>query len=180
MSKTTLEILDGGGSADRLTNRQQVRIARLGCTDYDAVVAMLGRCSALTLQQRFHGITNGVQYVTRLLGHATNGVGYGAWLASRCVGVASLHFVNETGAEMAALVEDTWQQRGIGSALVAEIVRHARWRGLSSLRADVHGDNHFIPPALARLGPTRTSISGGVYTMWLDLEPTVAGTEGIA
>jgi N-acetylglutamate synthase-like GNAT family acetyltransferase len=180
MSKTMLQLPDNCRLVSGPSSGEPIRIARLGRADYDAILAMLRRCSKVTLQLRFHAVTNGVSYVTRLLGEATNEIGYGAWLASRCVGLASLHVTDGTSAEMAVLVEDDWQQHGVGSALVAELARHAREQGLSSLRADVHADNHFIPPALARIGPIRTSISFGVRTIWLKLDEPQANIEGAA
>jgi GNAT superfamily N-acetyltransferase len=131
---------------------------------------MVGRCSATTLQRRFHAVTDGVPYVTRLLTNVTDELGFGAWLGGRCVGLASLHAVDQTSAEMAVLVEDEWQQRGVGSALVLALARQARQQGRRWLRADVQGDNHFIPAALTRMGRTRTSISFGIYTVWVELE----------
>jgi GNAT superfamily N-acetyltransferase len=163
MSESTVPVL-------RLANRQPIQVARLKATDHDAVVAMLGRCSATTLQHRFHAVSDGVPYVTRLLTNVTAEIGFGAWLAGRCVGLASLHAVNQTSAEMAVLVEDEWQQCGVGSALVLTLARHAREQGWRRLRADVQGDNHFIPAALTRMGRTRTSISFGIYTIWVELE----------
>jgi GNAT superfamily N-acetyltransferase len=169
MTETALQFSQPCRSVRGPAGRQPVRIARLERADYDAIVAMLGRCSTATLQHRFHGITNGVSYVTRLLTGTTDEIGYAAWLAGRCVGLASLHVADEAAAQMAVLVEDQWQQRGIGSALVSELIGHARRQRLCRLRADVQADNRFIPSALARLGPTRTSLSLGVYTIWLDL-----------
>jgi L-amino acid N-acyltransferase YncA len=141
----------------------------LQLADHDAVVALLRRCSAATLQRRFHANTDGVSYVTRLLADVTQEIGYGAWVAGRCIGLASLHPCNESSAEMAVLVEDAWHQRGVGSALASALARHARQEGWTSLRADVHGDNHFVPAALTRMGRTRTSVSSGVYTVWVYL-----------
>jgi GNAT superfamily N-acetyltransferase len=163
MSESTLPLLD-------LAGRQRVEVTPLEAAHHDAVVAMLGRCSATTLQHRFHAVTDGVPYVTRLLTNVSGEIGFGAWLAGRCVGLASLHAFNQTSAEMAVLVEDEWQQRGVGSALVLTLARYAREQGWRCLRADVQGDNHFIPAALTRMGRTRTSISFGTYTVWVELE----------
>jgi GNAT superfamily N-acetyltransferase len=163
MSETTMPVLD-------LAGRQPVQVARLQPADHDAVVAMLGRCSATTLQRRFHAVTDGVPYATRLLKNVSGEIGFGAWLAGRCVGLASLHAFNQSSAEMAVVVEDEWQQRGVGSALALALARHARAQGWRSLRADIHGDNYFIPAALTRMGRTRSSISFGIYTIWVELE----------
>jgi GNAT superfamily N-acetyltransferase len=143
-------------------------------------MALLRRCSAATLERRFHASTDGVSYVTRLLSNATSEVGYGAWLRGRCVGLASLHGCAETSAEIAVLIEDAWQRRGIGSALASVLARHARQEGWTSLRADVRADSPFIPAALTRMGTTRTSISFGVYTIWVDLEARSIDIEGAA
>ena len=180
MSKTMLQLPDHCPSVSGPSGLESVRIARVQHADYDAILAMLGRCSKMTLQRRFHAVTNGVSYVARLLGEATNEIAYGAWLASRCVGLASLHVSDGTSAELAVLVEDDWQQHGVGSVLLAELAHHAREQGLSSMRADVQADNHFIPPALARIGPIRTSVSFGVRTIWLKLEGPRANIEGAA
>ena len=92
MCETTLPLLN-------LAGRQRVQVARLEAADRDAVVAMLGRCSATTLQRRFHAVTDGVPYVTRLLTNVSGEIGFGAWLAGRCVGLASLHAFNRTSAD---------------------------------------------------------------------------------
>jgi GNAT superfamily N-acetyltransferase len=105
-------------------------------------------------------------------------IGYGAWLAGRCL--ASLHVADENNADIGVLVEDGWQRRGVGSALVTQLIAHARQQGVSSLRADVLADNYFIPSELARRGPTRTSISFGVSTIWLSLQQPPADGEGAA
>jgi GNAT superfamily N-acetyltransferase len=170
MPETTLDPIDRRRRARRLAGHEPFEIARLQPADYDAIVAMLGRCSPASVQRRFHANTDGVPYVTRLLADATSEVGYGAWLAGRCIGLASLHAYSETGAEIGVLVEDAWQQRGVGSALVSALARDARQRGWNRLRAEVLADNHFIPAALTRMGSTRTSVSFGVYTVLVDLE----------
>ena len=111
------------------------RTIRLQASDCNAAIAMLGRCSGATLRRRFHGVTDGVRYVTSLIGSGHPTVGYGAWIDGRCVGIASLHLSEQASAEMAVLVEDDWQQRGIGTALVAALATAARQRGLTTLTA---------------------------------------------
>src|SRR5690242_8050122 len=105
MSETTLHLLGPG--------RETIQIARLQRAHHQAVLAMLRRCSAATLEGRFHASTDGVPYVTRLLTTTTGEIGYGAWVGGRCVGLASLHGCADESAEMAVLVEDNWQQRGV-------------------------------------------------------------------
>ena len=145
------------------------RTIRLQASDCNAAIAMLGRCSGATLRRRFHGVTDGVRYVTSLIGSGHPTVGYGAWIDGRCVGIASLHLSEQASAEMAVLVEDDWQQRGIGTALVAALATAARQRGLTTLTANTHAEDDFLVAALARLGRTRTTCTWGVCTTSVDL-----------
>ena len=85
---------------------------------------MLGRCSSMTLYHHFHGITDGVAYARHVLANADGHDSYLAWSEDRCVGVGSLH-VGEDQAEIGVLVEDSWQRRGVGTALLGR----AWWAG---------------------------------------------------
>ena len=152
----------------RLGRSDRIRIAVLDPGDSDALLAMLGRCSPMTLYHRFHGITDGVAYARHVLATADGHDSYLAWSDDRCVGVGSLH-VGANQAEIGVLVEDGWQRRGVGTALLTMLVGRARQLDLSSLRADVLGENSFTLPVLGRVGPTRTSLATGNYTVLVDL-----------
>jgi GNAT superfamily N-acetyltransferase len=137
---------------------------------------MLGRCSTATLYHRFHGPTNGMAYATTLLAAADtaaesdgHGDAYAAWVDGQCVGLASLHAEDGVG-EVAVLVEDSWQRRGVGSLLMRALVRAARRRGLVALHADVLAPRRFLVRLLGQIGPTRTVIGGGVYGVLVGLE----------
>ena len=123
----------------RLGRSDRIRIAVLDPGDSDALLAMLGRCSPMTLYHRFHGITDGVAYARHVLATADGHDSYLAWSDDRCVGVGSLH-VGANQAEIGVLVEDGWQRRGVGTALLTMLVGRARQLDLSSLRADVLGE----------------------------------------
>lgn len=148
------------------------RVVPLRPGDRDALLAMLRRCSTLTLYHRFHGPTSGVAYATALLASADADAAdrtFAAWVGERCVGVASLHVDDGVG-EVAVLVEDAWQRRGVGSLLMRALVRVARRAGLVSLKADVLTTRRFVVHLLGRVGPTRTAIGSGVYGVLVDLE----------
>jgi GNAT superfamily N-acetyltransferase len=153
-----------------------VLISAVTSADTAPVLAMLGRCSSWTLYRRFHGATDGVGYAKQLLTN-NNSDAFGAWVDGRCVGLASLHPANDDSAEIGVLVEDAWQRRGVGSALTAALVRRARERQLSSLRAEVLSDNHFVLPGLARIGPTDSSVSWGSHSVRIRLEPKTGEAE---
>ena len=155
-------------AAPRPARSNRIRIGVLDPGDSDALLAMLGRCSPMTLYRRFHGITDGVAYAQHVLASADSHDSYLAWSDDRCVALGSLH-VCEDQAEIGVLVEDTRQRRGVGAALLVALVVRSRQRGLSTLRADVLGENSFALPVLGRLGPTTTSLATGSYTVLVDL-----------
>jgi GNAT superfamily N-acetyltransferase len=154
--------------ARRRTRSDRLRIVELEHADSEALLAMLGRCSPTTLYRRFHGITDGVAYARQVLATADDRDSYVASSGHRCVGLGSLH-VFEDQAEIGVLVEDSWQRRGVGTALLGALVRRAQQRGVSILRADVLGENSFTLPVLGRVGATRTSLATGSYTVVVDL-----------
>jgi GNAT superfamily N-acetyltransferase len=98
---------------------------------------------------------------------------YTAWSGDRCVGLGNLH-VRDATAEIGVLVEDGWQRRGVGTALVVALVRRARERRSPFLGADLLAENHFALKALARIGPLKTSLAHGGYTALIDLGLGVA------
>ncbi len=57
------------------------------------------------------------------------------------VGHAALYPDGEGGAEVAFVVADTFQRRGIGTALMQALVAHARRLGLRYLSAATYADN---------------------------------------
>jgi len=148
----------------------RIRILPLQPTHSEPLLAMLRRCSRATLYHRFHGVTDGVAYVRQALESGAHQDAYGAWSADSCVGIASMHTDGPGDADIGVLVEDAWQWRGVGAALVRATVRRARERGLKVLRADVLADNQFIVPLLARIGPIRTTVGCGVYTVLVSLD----------
>ncbi|MEV0587696.1 GNAT family N-acetyltransferase [Nonomuraea sp. NPDC050310] len=71
------------------------------------------------------------------------------------VAMANLMFGAEPGtAEMAFLVEDRWQGRGLGTALARMLVELARDLGYAEVRASMLSDNARMRGLLVRLGAT--------------------------
>jgi GNAT superfamily N-acetyltransferase len=95
---------------------------------------------------------------------------YGAWSGDRCIGLASLALDRDGSVHIGVLVEDSWQRRGAGSALVATLVERARARRQPSLVADVLADDHFILRLLARIGPVTTTLAYGEYRARVELD----------
>jgi|GEM_PF-1082182 GNAT superfamily N-acetyltransferase len=152
-------------------HRSVKEVAVLGPTgsDLQAVLAMVARCSRSTLYHRFHGPTDGVAYYDALLRNRTVDPTLLAWQGSTCVGVASLGVGATGNIDLAVLVEDAWQRRGIGTQLVESLLDSARARGVASVHADVLGDDPFILRALRRIGPLTVSIEFGTYSIDMDI-----------
>jgi RimJ/RimL family protein N-acetyltransferase len=71
------------------------------------------------------------------------------------VGMANLMFSNDPGtAEMAFLVEDRWQGRGLGTEMARMLVRAARDLGYAEVRATMLADNARMRRLLLSLGAT--------------------------
>ena len=147
---------------------ERVRVGALHVDDAPAVRAMLGRCSRATLYKRFHGFTDGVAHASHTLADANQDV-YGAWSADRCVGMASLAVTEEGHGGIGVLVEDRWQRRGAGSALVAALVERAKELRLSSFIVDIQAHSNFIIPLLARIGGITTTFSYSGYRVRVGL-----------
>jgi GNAT superfamily N-acetyltransferase len=155
-----------GGTVER---HERVRVGALHVSDAPAVRAMLGRCSRATLYKRFHGFTDGVAQASHALADANQDV-YGAWSADGCVGMASLAITEEGHGAIGVLVEDRWQRRGAGSALVAALVERAHEVRLTSFIVDILADNYFIIPLLARIGGVTTTFGYSGYRVRVGLE----------
>ena len=72
-------------------------------------------------------------------------------------------------AEVAVAVIDSFQRRGIGSALAAQVVKRARANGFARLSATTFLDNVPARALVARLGFLRVGIDHGVGSYELEL-----------
>jgi GNAT superfamily N-acetyltransferase len=132
-------------------------------------MAMLSGCSRATVFHRFHGFTDGVAYYVDLLRDRPADHARLAWHGSTCVGVANLG-VRATGdIDLAVLVPDAWQRRGIGTRLTSSLLDSARAKGVRTVHADVLGDDLFILQVLHRIGPLAVSINAGIFGIDVDL-----------
>lgn len=73
-------------------------------------------------------------------------------------------------ADVAVTVKDSWQGRGIATALLAALVRH-RPEGVTRLVTEVAGTNAASLAMLRRLGPTTVAPNGtGAYDVEVELD----------
>lgn len=143
-------------------------------SDLPAARAMHDRCSERTLSLRYHGPVNDAD---RYLGHLLS-PRFGRTLAATTASgklVALGHLLwdgDET--EVALLIEDDWQRRGIGSELLRRLLAMAVEAGCDSVYAVTQASNTGMVAAMRGLGlPLDYQIEEGtlVITARLDATP---------
>jgi RimJ/RimL family protein N-acetyltransferase len=93
-----------------------------------------------------------------------------AMVAGRLVAVARFERQPDDSAELAFVVTDAYQGRGLGSTLLAQLIAAARHRGVTRLDANVLPDNHAMQRVLQNSGyPITAHFSGGVIELSTDL-----------
>jgi GNAT superfamily N-acetyltransferase len=131
---------------------------------------MVRRCSPDSLYHRFHGVVGTPGRAAALLAGPAQEV-YVARESGTCVGVASVADDDQACPHIGILVEDAWQRRGVGTALIAAAACGARRRGVTALVADVLYEDRFILEMLRRIGPVTTAASNPGYTARVALAP---------
>ncbi|MER5753996.1 GNAT family N-acetyltransferase [Streptomyces sp. NPDC002088] len=161
-----------------LPEGNDITVRRADTGDLEAAKDMHERCSARTLAMRYHGpVGDADRYLNHLLSPR-----FGRTLAvqtssGRIVGLGHLLWDgNET--EVALLVEDEWQRRGIGTELLGRLVTMAVEAGCESVYAVTRASNSGMVAAMRGLGlPLDYQIEEGtlVITARLDAVPVEAG-----
>ncbi|MFC9947758.1 GNAT family N-acetyltransferase [Streptomyces pratensis] len=134
-----------------LPEGNEITVRRADRDDLDAALAMHDRCSEDTLGLRYHGpVRDADRYLDHLLSPR-----FGRTLAVQTASgrlVALGHLLwdgDET--EVALLVEDDWQRRGIGSELLGRLVALAAEAGCESVYAVTQAHNTGMVAAMRAL-----------------------------
>jgi RimJ/RimL family protein N-acetyltransferase len=163
----------------------RVRIRPIVPGDEPALRALFDRLSPETVRQRFfrywrrlpddwfHHFAN-VDYVGRLALVAEVDRPEGP----RVVGVARYEPGEQEGrAEVAVVVEDAWQGRGIGRRLLTELLAEAQARGIRRFHADVLADNQRMLALIRQVGEVESvRVEFGVAE--IDFRPREAAPAG--
>lgn len=144
-----------GGWLVTLTNGEQVLVRTARPDDAGPLQAMHFRCSPESRYLRYLGTAAQVptMLLPVLLGLPPDTVALVAETRDRrLVGLANLVTNDDDTAEVAFLVEDSWQRRGLGTALARRLVAIARDRDLRALTAVTFRSNGGPARVLARAG----------------------------
>ncbi len=149
-----------------------ITVRRADGSDVEAAKAMHERCSARTLSMRYHGpVGDADRYLSHLLSPR-----FGRTLAvqtasGRIVGLGHLLWDGDE-TEIALLVEDDWQRRGIGSELLGRLVALAVEAGCESVYVVTQASNTGMVAAMRGLGlPLDYQIEEGTLVITARLEP---------
>lgn len=166
-------------SEDVLTLPQgnAITVRRADTGDVEAAKAMHDRCSPRTLSMRYHGpVGDADRYLNHLLSPR-----FGRTLAvqtasGRIVGLGHLLWDGDE-TEVALLVEDDWQRRGIGSELLGRLVSMAVEAGCESVYAVTQASNTGMVAAMRGLGlPLDYQIEEGTLVITARLDATTVGS----
>ncbi|GHI36655.1 GNAT family N-acetyltransferase [Streptomyces violascens] len=160
-----------------LPEGNEITVRRADQSDIEAAKAMHERCSDRTLGLRYHGP---VADADRYLGHLLS-PRYGRTLAVQTASgrlVALGHLLwdgDET--EVAVLVEDSWQRRGIGSELLRRLADLAVEARCDSVYAVTQASNTGMVAAMRGLGlPLDYQVEEGTLVVTARLDKTAAPT----
>ncbi|MFC9464490.1 GNAT family N-acetyltransferase [Streptomyces coelicoflavus] len=162
-----------GGDVLTLPEGSDITVRRADTRDVEAAKAMHERCSARTLGMRYHGpVGDAGRYLNHLLSPR-----FGRTLAvqtasGRVVGLGHLLWDGDE-TEVALLVEDAWQRRGIGGELLGRLVAMAVETGCESVYAVTQASNTGMVAAMRGLGlPLDYQIEEGTLVVTARLDPS--------
>jgi GNAT superfamily N-acetyltransferase len=150
----------------------RITIRRAGPRDLEAAKGLHERCSPQTLRQRYHGpVGDADRYLRHLLSP-----NFGRTLVvetgrGHVVGLGHLMWDGDE-TEVALLVEDAWQRRGLGGELLHRLVRMAAEAGCEAVYAVTQASNTGMLAAMRGLGlPLEYQVEEGTLVITARVEP---------
>ncbi|MFF9486652.1 GNAT family N-acetyltransferase [Streptomyces sp. NPDC014676] len=164
-----------------LSEGSAVSVRRADTADLAAARAMHERCSTETLRMRYHGpVGDADRYLNHLLSPRFGRTLAAQTASGRIVGLGHLLWDGDE-TEVALVVEDAWQRRGIGSELLTRLVAMAAEDGCAQVYAVTQASNTGMVAAMRGLGlPLDYQIEEGtlVVTARLDAAADRRAEEG--
>lgn len=157
-----------------LTDGTTTRTRRATPADLDAIQTLHRRCSASSRTLRYHAGKPELSAAGwRLLSDPQRGttlVTTTAQRVDRIIAMTNIMRTDHQGVgELAMLVEDAWQSKGLGTALAAHAADVARWAGHHTLTAAVGAANTPMLHVLESLDAPPTRAAGPVLDIHIPL-----------
>jgi GNAT superfamily N-acetyltransferase len=162
-----------------LPEGNEITVRRAGPEDRAAALAMHGRCSPGTLGRRYHGpLADADRYLDHLLSPRFGQSLVAETASGRLVALGHLLWDGEEN-EVALIVEDVWQRRGIGTALLRRLAGMAVEAGRDSVYAVTRSTNTGMVAAMRGLGlPLDYQVEEGTLVVTASLQAAAGcGTE---
>ncbi|MFI5978260.1 GNAT family N-acetyltransferase [Streptomyces sp. NPDC051452] len=157
-----------------LPEGNDIAVRRVDTGDVAEAKAMHDRCSTRTLAMRYHGpVGDAGRYLNHLLSPRFGRTLAAQTPAGQIVGLGHLLWDGDE-TEVALLIEDEWQRRGIGAELLGRLVAMAVEAGCASVYAVTRASNTGMVAAMRGLGlPLDYQVEEGtlVITARLDSAP---------
>lgn len=176
--ETTLTLADPGAllaTTHRVGDNEPVRLRLTRPSDAPRVDAFLSQLSAETRRLRFfvagpHPGDAAVRHFTfydpreRLVVAATvpNGI-------EELIGLADVVLLETGLAELAVVVDDEYQSRGVGTLLAESVAALSAQQGATHVKAEVLGENRAMTRVMERLGPTVRTVEDGTSVIYTRL-----------
>ncbi|MFI1535024.1 GNAT family N-acetyltransferase [Streptomyces anandii] len=154
-----------------------ITVRRADTGDLAAARRMHERCSARTLSMRYHGpVGDADRYLNHLLSPRFGRTLAAQSASGRIVGLGHLLWDGDE-TEVALLVEDEWQHRGVGTELLGRLVAMAVEAGCASVYAVTQASNTGMVAAMRGLGlPLDYQIEEGTLVITARLDAAPAAT----
>ncbi|MFE5668703.1 GNAT family N-acetyltransferase [Streptomyces niveus] len=151
----------------------KITVRRADQSDVDAASEMHERCSERTLGLRYHGpVGDADRYLDHLLSPRHGRTLKVQTASGRLVALGHLLWDGDE-TEVALIVEDAWQRRGIGTELLGRLVALAVEAGSASVYAVTQASNTGMVAAMRGLGlPLDYQIEGGTLVVTARLKTT--------
>ncbi|WP_234334345.1 GNAT family N-acetyltransferase [Streptomyces sp. NRRL B-1347] len=158
-----------------LAEGNDITVSRADTSDLDAAKAMHERCSQHTLGMRYHGpVGDADRYLNHLLSPRFGRTLAARTASGRVVGLGHLLWDGDE-TEIALLVEDEWQRRGVGRELLARLVAMATEAGCDNVYAVTQSSNTGMVAAMRGLAlPLDFQIEEGTLVITARLDTTPA------
>lgn len=155
-----------------LPEGNEITIRRAGPDDHAAALVMHDRCSPATLAARYHGpVHDADSYLTHLLSPRFGRSLVVETASGRLVALGHLLWDGDEN-EVTLVVEDDWQRRGIGTALLRRLVELAAEASRESVYAVTQSTNTGMVATMRELGlPLDYQVEDGTLLITATLPP---------